>query len=70
MTFVFSRLALRDLAGIASYIEPRNPAGAARVAIEIERTIQFIADNPRAGAEILQRRGIRRAIVTRYPYLI
>lgn len=68
MRLRYAPLAIRDLAGIASYIRAYDPSAAVRVGSEIRRCAAMLSDHPQAGRSI--GRGLRRYAVPRLPYLI
>jgi plasmid stabilization system protein ParE len=59
-----------DIAGIADYLVERSPAGARAVEARIRWTVQLLADYPKSGRPLEQRRDVRVMPVVRYPYLI
>lgn len=61
----FSRDALADLSEILDYVAARNPAAAARLADEFERTARLIGFMPGVGAPA-SRPNFRRAVCGNY----
>ena len=57
-----------DVDHIAAYIHARNPAAARNVEAELKAAFRLIQTNPYVGRET--RRGVRRFVLPRYPYLI
>jgi addiction module RelE/StbE family toxin len=70
MKVVFSRLALAELDDILAYLKPRSPKGAQNVEARLKRVIQLIAEQPHASQQLAARKGIRRAPLVHYPYVI
>jgi toxin ParE1/3/4 len=66
----YSRRAVADLNGIADYLITRSPQGTRAVEAAIRITISLVADFPRCGRIVAQRRDVRVIPVTRYPYLV
>jgi len=65
----FSRRALRQLQAISAYINEKNPQGALNVRDAILATIGMLSRSPSLGRR-QDRRGLRKLVVPRYPYLI
>lgn len=57
-----------DLGRIAAYLQARSPRGAHRVEAHLQAAFRLIEAYPGIGQK--RRRGIRRLVLTRYPYLI
>src|SRR5579864_4865153 len=71
MNVVYSPRAARDLEAIAAYCRAvAGPRIAAAIGARIERVISRVAEHPHRAPRVLQRRGIRVALVIRYPYKI
>jgi toxin ParE1/3/4 len=71
MNVVYSPRAARDLEAIAAY--HHAVAGsriAAAIGARIEYVISRIAEHPHSAPRVLERRGVRVALVLRYPYKI
>ena len=61
--------AARDLAAILSDIERQSPKGARHVQQRMRALIELLLDYPHAGTPT-DRPGIRRIVVSPYPYLV
>ena len=69
MIVTYSAQAIADLAGIANYLNPRNPAASIRVAAAIRLVIDDLAVHPRRGRRQASR-GVRKVVQSTYGYLI
>jgi toxin ParE1/3/4 len=71
MNVVYSPRAARDLEAIAVY---HHAVAGARVAAaigeRIEHVINLVAEHPQSAPRVSERRGVRVALVLRYPYKI
>ncbi len=65
----FSIRAIADLDEIRAYLVPRSPMGADRIRAQIDLTIDGLAEMPGIGRRT-HLRGIRSAVVKRYPYIV
>ena len=65
----FSRRAARDLTEILAYVAERSPAGAVAVDAALQKSINFISDNPHGGKKTAIS-SLFLGIVTGYPYKI
>jgi plasmid stabilization system protein ParE len=70
MKVKYSRLALADLEAIWAYLESENPVAAVRFSQRLESIVARLARFPKAAAEIVERPGVRRVPLIRYPYAI
>jgi len=70
MKLVLSRLALAELDTILAYIAERSPLGAEHVEVRLKRAFDHIARYPEAAEQVVQRPGVRRLPLSRYPYVI
>lgn len=68
MRLRFAPQALRNIHEIADYLHSHSPTGSRHVSEAFEDSFTIIAEFPRAGR--LFKKGLRRLVVTRYPYLI
>lgn len=64
----FHRLAERELNEAAAYYEVEKPGLRARFLSEVDRCIDSIIKQPKAGAIVLE--SVRRRLVRRFPYAI
>ncbi len=69
MNVVFAPRALRDLEGLATYLNERSPSGAIHVLAAIKSSIDALAAFPEIGC-IVDDAGHRRIPVLRFPYVI
>ncbi|GJE25716.1 type II toxin-antitoxin system RelE/ParE family toxin [Methylobacterium organophilum] len=69
MKLRLTRPAAQQLDKVLIYIAQHNPSGARKVQDRVQATMQMLVDHPFAG-HATARRGIRRMIVTPYPYAI
>jgi plasmid stabilization system protein ParE len=65
----FTATAHAEIADIVSYIAEQNPAAAADLLNEVERTIAMIAERPRL-APVVYRGGVRARMVGSYQYRV
>jgi toxin ParE1/3/4 len=65
----YTRQALSDIFGIATYIRERNPSAAAHVENAIRSTIGLLAEFPKIGRERAEL-DVRSLGVSRYPYTV
>jgi toxin ParE1/3/4 len=71
MNVVYSPRAARDLEAIAAYHRAfASPRIAAAIGARIEHVISRVAEHPNSAPRVLERRGVRVALVLRYPYKI
>ena len=71
MNVVYSPRAARDLEAIAAYYYAvAGSRIAAAIGERIEHVISLVADHPYSAPRVLERRGVRVALVLRYPYKI
>jgi toxin ParE1/3/4 len=70
MKVVFSRLALAELEEIMAFLVARSPGGAVKVEARIKQVLEMISEQPLGSQEIINRRGVRRAPLVTYPYVI
>ena len=71
MNVIYSPRALRDLQRIAAYYQSvADPNIARAVGARIEHVINRIARNPLSAPRLTKRKGVRVALVFRYPYKI
>jgi plasmid stabilization system protein ParE len=71
MNVVYSPRAARDLEAIAAYYhDVAGPRIAAAIGARIERVISRVAEHPHSAPRVSERRGVRVALVIRYPYKI
>jgi toxin ParE1/3/4 len=66
----YTATALLEAAEILAYIAENNPAAAARISTEIERTVERLSQYPFSSALETDRTETRIARVRRSPYLI
>ena len=64
----FHRLAELELNEAAAYYELERPGLGARFLAEVERCVESVVKNPRAGAIILG--DVRRRLIRRFPYAL
>ncbi|WP_043347746.1 type II toxin-antitoxin system RelE/ParE family toxin [Methylobacterium sp. B1] len=69
MKVVYTRAALDDLNGIADYLMPRNPGGAANVEADIRAAVGRLGDHPLSG-RAQDEPGVRMAVSPGYRYKI
>ncbi len=69
MKLRYTKTALHQINEALSYIEARSPQGASRVARRTEAVLAILVDQPLAG-QATNRQGVRRVVLTPYPYLI
>lgn len=69
MTIRYTRRALAQLAAVLAYIDERSPSGAQNIKARLKAVIDLAAEHPRIG-RLTDRPGIRRVVVTPYPYFI
>jgi toxin ParE1/3/4 len=70
MNVEFSRIALAELHQILAYLASHSPQGAKNVERRIQEVLQLIAKQPHASQGVAARRGVRRAPLGTYPYVI
>ena len=70
MRVVLSRLALAELDEILAYIAERSPRGANNVEMRFRHAFDLIARHPEAAERVVQRPGVRRLPLVRYPYAV
>jgi plasmid stabilization system protein ParE len=71
MNVVYSLRAVRDLEAIAvCYRAEASPRIAAEIGSRIEHVINRLAEHPESALRVVGRRGVRAALVLRYPYKI
>jgi plasmid stabilization system protein ParE len=66
----FSKLALTELDTILVGIRADNPPAAARFEERVQRVVERIAQFPESAQELVQRPGVRRVPLVRYPHQI
>ena len=66
----FSRLALGELNAILENIAANDPAAAARFEHRVQRIVERIGQFPDSAQEVVERPGVRRVPLVRYPYAI
>lgn len=69
MKLRYTTPAARDLDRILTYLAERSPQGARNVQARIQETISLLLEYPGVG-QPTSRRGMRRIVVSPYPYLI
>ena len=69
MRLRYTRVALRELAEIFSYLSDRNPRAADAVIDRVEEVVAHLLDFPEMGHRT-DEPGVRIASLGRYPYLI
>ena len=69
MRLRFTLPAASELDAILSHIEAHSPAGARRVQRRLQRVLAVLLQHPQAGQKT-RRPGMRRIVVTPYPYLV
>ncbi|MGE8131887.1 type II toxin-antitoxin system RelE/ParE family toxin [Methylobacterium sp. NPDC080182] len=69
MKVAYTRAALEDLNGIADYLMPRSPSGAANVEADIRAAVGRLGDHPLSG-RAQDKAGVRKAISPGYRYKI
>jgi toxin ParE1/3/4 len=62
--------AAQDLNAILEYLNERNPAGAQKVSVAIERALVLLGERPYSGRIMKRKRRIRVKVVARDPYLL
>jgi plasmid stabilization system protein ParE len=71
MRIEYSKRAIADLRQIAAYhARSRNPATAARIAARIQEVVARIAVSPLSGRPVVQRPGVRVALLLSHRYKI
>jgi toxin ParE1/3/4 len=71
MNVLYSPRAARDLEAIAAYHHAvAGPRIATAIGTRIEHVINLVAEHPQSAPRVLQRPGVRVALVLRYPYKI
>ena len=69
MKIRFTARAVRNLSGIADYLNKHNPAAAQRVQSAILDSVGILSRFPEIG-RLQELSGVRKLVVRRYPYLI
>lgn len=69
MRLRFTPRAAAELDGVLDYIAARSPQGGRRIQMRIQSVIALLLEHPHAGMRT-SKAGLRRIVVTPYPYLI